>query len=245
MRRLISISVAGLFLVSMAAAPCFGQSASDILEKMIEASGGRKALEAVKDTTMVGDMELPSAGMSASVTIYHKEPNKFRQEMEIMGMLMTNAFDGEVGWMLNPQSGAIEDVTGDQLEESKKGAFEFGNAAILNPEKYGITYEFKGKETVEDKEYFVLVQTFPNDEINTMYIDTKTYLLYLVKQKGTDMMGSPVDQEQFISDYQKVDGVLAAHSMTVLQGGEEFAIFVMTEIKYNSGLEDSLFAKEK
>ena len=245
MRRLISFSVMVLLLVSMAVVPAFSQSAADILEKMIEASGGRKPLEAIKDTTMAGEMELPSMGMSAAVTIYHKEPNKFRQEMEIMGMMMTNAFDGEVGWMFNPQSNSVEDVTGDQLEESKKGAFEFGNAALLNPEKYGISYEFKGKETVENKEYFVLIQTFPNDEINTMYVDTDTYLLYLVKQKGTDMMGAPVDQEQFLSDYKKVDGVMAAHSMTVLQGGEEFAIFALTEIKYNSDLEDSLFAKEK
>ncbi len=245
MRRLITITMMAFLLVGMAAVPVFSQSAADVLEKMIEASGGRKALEAIKDTTMVGEMELPSVGMSAAVTIYHKEPNKFRQEMEIMGMIMTNAFDGEVAWMFNPQSNSVEDVSGDQLEESKKGAFEFGNAALLNPEKYGISYEFKGKETVENKEYFVLVQTFPNDEINTMYVDTETYLLYLVKQKGTDMMEAPVDQEVIFSDYKQVDGVLAAHSMSVFQGGEEFAIFALTEIKYNSGLEDSLFAKEK
>ncbi|MGB2906273.1 MAG: hypothetical protein WBB73_04180 [Candidatus Aminicenantaceae bacterium] len=245
MRRLISMSLAGLLLVSLVTAPGFGQSASDILEKMIEASGGRKALEAIKDTTMVGEMDMPSMGMSASMTIYHKEPNKFRQDMEVMGMQITNAFDGEVGWMLNPQAGGVQDMPSDALEEAKKRAFEFGNSAFLNPEKYGISYEFKGKEKIEDKEYFVLVQTFPNDEINTMYIDTKTNLLHLIKQKATDMMGAPTDQEMIFSDYRKVDGILASYSMTIFQGGEEFGLFTLMEIKFNSGLEDSLFAKEK
>jgi hypothetical protein len=244
-RRTISMTMAALLLAGLAAAPALCQSVSDILEKMIDANGGRKALEAIKDTTMVGDMELPAVGMSGFVTIYHKEPNMFRQEMEIMGMVMVNAYDGEIGWMINPQTGAVEDMDGDALAESKRGAFEFGNAALLEPEKHGITYEFKGKEKLEDKEYFVLVQTFPNDDTNTMYIDTSTYLLYLMKQKGTDMMGSPTDQELIFSDYKKVDGVMAAHVMTIYQGGEEFGIFTLSEIKYNSSLEDSLFAKEK
>ena len=245
MRRLISMGLAALLLVSLAAAPGFSQDVSDILEKMIEASGGRKALEAVKDTTMVGEMDLPTAGMQAAVTIYHKEPNKFRQEMEVMGMLMINAYDGEAGWYVDPQTQSVEDMTGAQLEESKKGAFEFGNAAILDPEKYGISFTFKGKETVEGKEYLVLVETFPNDEINTLYVDSGTYLLHRMKQKGTDMMESVVDQELFFEDYKKVDGILYSHSMTVMQAGEEFAVVTLTDVTFNSGLEDSLFAKEK
>ncbi len=245
MRRLISMGLTALILLSLAAAPGFCQSASDILEKMIEASGGRKVLEGIKDTTMVGEMDLPSMGMSASMTIYHKEPNKFRQDMEVMGMLMTNAFDGEVGWIIDPQTGTVQDMTGAQLEESKKGAFEFGNSAILNPEKHGITFTFKGKETVEGKEYLVLVETFPNDEVNTLFIDPETYLLHRMKQKGTDMMGGVVDQELFFEDYKKVNGVMYSHSMTIMQAGEEFGVFTLIDVKFNSGLEDSLFAKEK
>lgn len=245
MRRLISVGLTALLLLSLAAAPGFCQSASDILEKMIEASGGRKALEAIKDTTMVGEMDLSSIGMTAAATIYHKEPNKFRQEMEVMGQLMVNAYDGEVGWYVDPQTQSVQDMTGAQLEESKKGAFEFGNAAILDPGRYGITFTFKGKETVEGKEYLVLVETFPNDEINTLFIDPDTYMLHRMKQKGTDMMGGVVDQELFFEDYKKANGVMYSHSMTIMQAGEEFGVFTLIDVKFNSGLEDSLFAKER
>ncbi|MFC2142713.1 outer membrane lipoprotein carrier protein LolA [Acidobacteriota bacterium] len=245
MRRLMSMSMAALLLVSLAAAPGFSQDVSDILEKMIEATGGRKVLEAIKDTTMVGEMDLSAAGMQAAVTIYHKEPNKFRQEMEVMGMLMINAFDGETGWFIDPQTQSVQDMTAAQLEESKKEAFEFGTAAILDPEKHGITFTFKGKETVEGKEYLVLVETFPNGEINTLYVEPATYLLRRMKQKGSDLMGSVVDQELIFEDYKKVDGVLFSYSMTILQAGAEFGVFTLTEVTFNSGLEDSLFAKEK
>ena len=245
MRRLISMGLMALLLTCLTAAFGFGQDASGILEKMIEASGGRNALEAVKDTTMVGEMDLPAMGMTAAATIYHKEPNKVRQEMEVMGMFMVNAYDGETGWSLDPQTGTAQDMTGAQLEELKKGAFEFGNSAILNPGKHGITFTFKGRETVEGKEYLVLVETFPSDESNTLYIDPETFLLHRMKQKGTDLMGSVIDQELIFEDYKKVGGIMFSHSMTILQAGEEFGVFTLTDVRFNSGLEDALFEKEK
>jgi hypothetical protein len=136
-------------------------------------------------------------------------------------------------------------MSGAQLEESKKGAFEFGNSAILNPGKHGITFTFKGKETVEGKEYLVLVETCPGDEINTLYIDPETFLLRRMKQKGTDFMENVVDQELIFEDYKKVEGIMFSHSMTVMQAGAEFAVFTLTDVQFNSGLEDSLFEKEK
>ena len=62
-----------------------GPERADILEKMIGADGGRRLLEAIKDSTMVREMALPTMGLSASVTIYHEEPNKFRQDQEAKG----------------------------------------------------------------------------------------------------------------------------------------------------------------
>jgi hypothetical protein len=241
MKRQISKSLIVLLLIGMGSVPGFGQDVQDILDKMIEAAGGRKVLESIKDTTVSGDMDLPSMGMTANITIYHKEPNKFRQDMEVMGMFISNAFDGEVGRMLDPQTGTLQEMSGAALEESKRGALEFGNSVLLNPAKYGVTYSYKGKEKVENREYIVLEQKFPNNDINTLYIDPDTYLLYKMKQKGLDIMENVVDQELFLADYKQVDGVMQAHTMTIYQSGEEFGVLVLTAVEHNSGLEDSFF----
>ena len=47
-----------------------------------------------------------------------------------------------------------------------------------------------------------------------------------------------------ISDYKKVKGVMTAHAITVIRDGVEFAVLTVSEISYNTGLEDSFFKME-
>ena len=47
----------------------------------------------------------------------------------------------------------------------------------------------------------------------------------------------------FPAEYKKVQGIMLAHSITVFQDGEKFMTSSVTEIKINTGLEDSFFKK--
>ncbi len=234
-----------LFILSLAHAPAWAQQASDIVEKMIEASGGRKALEGIKDTSMSGDMNIIQMGMSAAVTMYHKEPNMSRQDIEVMGMLITQAFDGNVAWYTNPQTGAAEEMPPMMLEYTRRSSLQMGNAALLHPEKYGIKYEFKGKESIEGKDYFVVAQAFENGDVNTWYVDAESYLLHKMKTTSRELMGGETEQEMVFTDYKDVNGIMTPHYMTIHQDGAEFGNIAWAEIKYNSGLEDALFKMEK
>ena len=244
MRKVLTLCVVCLLFLSFTANPGFSEDASGVLKKMIDASGGRKALENIKDTTISGTFEITQMGMEGSMTIYHKEPNMFRQDIEVMGMLITNAFDGEVGWMINPQTGASEELPEERQAESKRGALTYGNAVLLYPEKHGVTYKLKGEETVDDVKCVVLEQAFSDGHVVTMYIDASTYLVYKSKQMSTGQMGTEVDTEVIFSDYKKVDGFPSPQLVTIYQDGEEFAVMSVSEIKFNSGIEDSLFKME-
>ena len=158
-----------------------------------------------------------------------------------MGMVITNAFDGESGWSINPETGAVEDMPEEVQEYSKWDSL--GNTAILHPEKFGITFFYKGEEKIEDKDYLVLEQAFEDGFTSTTYLDPETYLPYKVVSKALNNMMIEVNQEAFTSDYKKVQGILIAHSMTLFQDGEEFMTASVTELKINTGLEDSLFKK--
>jgi outer membrane lipoprotein-sorting protein len=244
MRKIFTLSFVCLILLSLTAAPGFSQDASGVVEKMIEASGGRKALENIKDTTISGTFELTQMGLEGTMTISHKEPNMFRQDIEVMGMLITNAFDGQTGWMVNPQTGATEELPEDRQEEAKRGALTYGNAVLLYPEKHGVTYKLKGEETIDGVKYVVLEQAFSDGHVVTMYVDAGTHLIYKTKQLSTGQIGTEVDTEVIFSDYKDVEGMPAPHLVTIYQDGEEFAVMTVSEIKYNSGMEDSLFKME-
>ena len=90
MKKTMTFGIAALLLGSLVSSSAHAQTAAEVLEKMIEANGGRKALEAIKDTTISGNAEMPSMGVSGSVTTYHKEPGMTRQDMNI-------------GWATKPQ----------------------------------------------------------------------------------------------------------------------------------------------
>lgn len=242
MKRIFSICFLSIFLLSLTASSGLSQTAEGILAKMIEAQGGRKTLEKIKDATISGSLEIIQQGMTLTLTIYSKEPNKMRMDMEVMGMVITQAFDGETAWGTNMQTFSIEEMPEDQAEDFKRQAL--GNDALLNPKKYGITYKYIGKEKIEDKDCFVLEQTFSDGFKATLYVDSKTYLTHKIKAKSISQMGVEVESDTYLSDYKKVEGMMYPHAMTVFQDGEESVTMTFTEISINSGLEDSLFKME-
>ncbi len=243
MKKSLSFIVCAVFLLAAVSGTSYSQTAKDILAKSIEAQGGAEALAAVKDTTISGNMDLVQYGMTGSLTMYQKEPNKMRMDIEVMGMVITQAFDGEIAWMVNPQTGATEQMPENMTQEFRRQAL--GNEALLNPEKFGLKYDFAGKEKIDDKEYLVLTQTASDGHVTTIYIDPQTYLTYKTKGTTIGQTGEEVMAESIISDYKKVDGVLVAHSMTTYQNGQEFMRMTITKIAFNSALEDSLFQMAK
>lgn len=238
MKKIFSLCLLGVFCYGLMISPGLGQEASDILEKMIEAQGGRKLLGNVKDTTMVGTLDIAMVGMSGSLTMYQKEPNMMRMDMEMMGMVITQAYDGVTAWGTNPQTGAVEEMPADQAENVIRQAY--GNDILLNPDKHGVTYTLKGKENLDGKDYYVLEQTFPDGFSLTMYIDSESYLPF--KAVSTvNQMGIEAEAETFLSDWRKVDGMMVSFSLRILYDGEEAVTMTFTEVKFNTGIEDSFF----
>ncbi|MGQ9672144.1 MAG: LolA family protein [Candidatus Aminicenantales bacterium] len=243
MKKNLTLTLAGLFLFLISSLVSPSQTTKDVLDRMIEAQGGRKVLETIKDTTMSGTIEIIQVGVNGSATLYMKEPNKMRLDIEFMGMVISHGYDGEVAWMVNPQTGQAEQLPENFSREIKRQAL--GNDALLHPEKYGITYEFKGTEKIEAKDYLVLEQTMSDGHKITHYLDPATYLIYKSKGMALNQAGMEVMGETVFSDYRKVNGAVVAHALTTSQDGQEYMRMTMTKVAFNSNLEDSLFTMPK
>jgi outer membrane lipoprotein-sorting protein len=240
MLKKMSYALAAVALLAFLAAPVQAQSVDEVLAKMIDAAGGRKAMEAVKDSTMIATMEIPTMNMSGTMTLYQKEPDKMKMDMEMMGMKITQAYDGKIGWGVNPQTGKAEEAPAKAQGELKRMAQ--GYDAMLNPQKHGLSYVLKGKEKIADKDCFVLEQTTTGEEEKTtIFVDGATYLPLMSRAKTQNMMGADVDSETLFEDYKKEGNVIIAHSLTIKQGGAVWAKIKVSEITFNSDLEDAFF----
>jgi outer membrane lipoprotein-sorting protein len=240
MKRAIVNALGAVTLTAMAVAPCSGQTAQEVLSKMIDAMGGRKALQAVKDTTISGSIEVAQYGLTASLTMYQKEPNKQRMDIDVMGMIISQGFDGNTGWFTDPQSGVTQEMPEAQSRELARQAQ--GNAALLDPGKFGIALTLKPRVDLDGREHLVLEQTWADGHTITFFIDPATYLPAKTRTRAIGQAGVEVDSETFLADYRKVGNTVVAHSIRNLQDGIEAMRLTVTKVVTNSNLDDALFA---
>jgi len=243
MKKAISLILFGALIFTLAVPYVGAQDAGAILEKMFKAQGGKEFLKSLKTATMSGTMELVQQGLEGTITVYTKDPEKTRVDIEIMGMLITQAYDGETAWFTNPQTGAVEEMSEPLAIQMRREAI--GYNAYLYPEKYGITFTYKSKETIEGKNFHVLEMKYPDDFKILIYVDTETYLDYKTLATIVDETGVEVEMETYSMDYKKVDGMTFAHTIVTYKDGEEFMAMTITDVKFNTEIDDSLFEMEK
>ncbi len=96
--------------------------AETILDKSIEATGGKAAFEKLHNTVIAGSMELAAMGIKGTMSITKAEPDKILTEIEIAGIgSIKEGYDGKVAWEINPMQGArIKD--GDEKAAAKREA---------------------------------------------------------------------------------------------------------------------------
>ena len=110
-----------------------------VLEKYLDAIGGRDALSKVEDRTTI--MRGTAMGQSLTIIVKQKAPNKMRQEFKAGGMDQTIIFDGEKGVMKSADKSV--DVTGKELDQLK---IEATMELLLDPESFGINLAYEGSE---------------------------------------------------------------------------------------------------
>jgi len=239
MKKALFLTVLTIGLLALNQSWIFSQSAEDILEKMIDAQGGRRAMGKIKDTILTGYMEMIQMGLGGSLTTYQKEPNKLRMDATVQGLVGIQSFDGETAWITDPITGLTDKMPPVMAEEFIRSAL--GNDVLLDPKKFGIIYTLAGKEHLEGKEYFVLSQEFSDGYKTSFLIDPETFLMYKTKITSKNENGEEVEIETIFSDYQNIEGILMAHKLVTYQGGSEFMKLEITHVEFNSGIVDMWF----
>jgi outer membrane lipoprotein-sorting protein len=243
MKRIYSLSVLGVFLLTLMTSPGFGQLTKRILKRMLDAGGGKKIYEGILDLTMIGSVEMAQQGIQGTLIMYKKEPDKRRVDLDTLGMVIIQAYDGQTGRWTNPQTGNVEEMSEQDTLSMARQSLPL--VANIEPEKYGITFTYKGKERVDDRDYHVLEQAYKDGYTLLRYVDAETYLTGITRSTRTGPQGVEIQVEQIMSDFREVGGMILAHSIVTYYNGEVFSEITLKEVKFNTGLDDSLFRIDK
>ncbi|MDH4271585.1 MAG: hypothetical protein OEW18_06370 [Candidatus Aminicenantes bacterium] len=208
-------------------------TADDVIDKYLEAIGGREALLAVK-TLMVKGRNSRFGQGDLPLIRYHRQPNDFRQARSpedksyILG-------DGEKVWSVSPSG---------RQEVSAWWGISLRHARIdgnfIDYQKQGIRYEYLGLEGFETEPfvYYHLRRTFPDGFIEELYFDIETGLLHGVWTTSSPNKDSPM----FYYDYRNVGGVRFPHLwMRVHSKTAPPHVFIVEEIRINEDFGKDFF----
>lgn len=213
-------------------------TAEQVIDKSIQAAGGRAAMEKLGSTYAKGMLEFKAQDMYGLLELYAKAPNKqlILMNLDMVGEVK-QAFDGQVAWAQEP-SGHVIEISGAALEEARK-------RAVFNaPLKWRDLYpkaELTGEGSVGDRKAYMIRLTADGGQFVTRYYDQETFLLLREAGKHETPQG-PMDVQADFSDYREVDGVKSPFQIRqTLPQGE--MVLKISEIKNNLEIDDAKFAK--
>lgn len=214
-------------------------TADQILDKFVQAVGGKEAVQKVTSRVAKGTFEMDQMGGDATTEIYEKAPNKqYSITASPMGDFK-RGYNGTVGWQDNPQTGLTE-LAGAQLADMKRGADFYRDIKMkeLYPKR-----TLKGKESVNGHDAYVVELTPAESSPETWSFDADSGLPVRVQGQAEGPNGT-VDVDTSLGDYRDVDGVKVP--FLVHQSFGEFAFTIkFTDIKQNVPIDDAKFDKPK
>jgi hypothetical protein len=245
-----------LFIVLLAAAAAMGQtqpkdskapdskpadglpSVDQILDKYVQAIGGKAAVQKVTSMAMKGTFEVPAFGASGTVERYSKAPNKMVIIVEIGGFgTVQQGYNGTAGWAQDPQNG-MRDLAGKELAQTKREADVHRDIKFkeLYPKMVVV-----GKDKVADRDVYVIEATPGDTGPEKMYFDVQSGLLVRTDLTAYNA-GEEVANQTFLEDYKDVDGLKVPTTIRQTNPNISFTI-KFTDIKSNVPVEDTKFNK--
>jgi hypothetical protein len=208
-----------------------------VLEKHIEATGGRAAHQALKTRVSKTKLEFKTMGFSADATYFQARPGKslLRLVGDRIGTFNEGVFDG-VAWELSSTGGP-------RLKTGVERAGALRDAVMDNIVQWQELFEkveHAGFTTIEGRLCHKIVLTPKEGHPETHYYDRQTYLLIKRECVVAHPMGL-LQAEVYPSDYRRVDGVRLAFQMRMTLAGDE-RLHTTSSVRHNIDFPDDLFA---
>jgi outer membrane lipoprotein-sorting protein len=240
--------VALLAVLALWSVPALAQTADEIIEKHLAATGGRAALNKLTSRVSSGTIELttPVGPLKGTIEVYNKKPNKSRTLVKVDAsafggteVVNDQRFDGTAGYVIDSFNGN-RDVTGEQLEAMRNGGFP---TPLLTYKETGTTIALGSREKVGTGEAHVLQLTPKSGPPVKVFIDAESFMLVrTIISVNVPQLGGPIEQVVDFSDFRDVDGIKIPHA-TKSSNPVQTVTATVTSVKQNVEIDDSSFVK--
>jgi hypothetical protein len=241
MKRRSLILICALSAASIAqAAPT--ESLDDLVAKNIQARGGIAALHAMRSLTYRGKLLINDGQIEVGLVQTVARPSSIRVEVSLQGLTQIQAYNGTVGWQINPFQGRKdpERLSADDIKSLAETVADF-DGALVDWQKKGNKLEYLGTEDVDGTQAYKIKLTRGSGDTEYVYLDPDHFLeIRLLSQRIEH--GVTVETETDLSDYEKVQGVFVPFSVeSGLKSSSDRQKLIVNSAKINAKTDDALF----
>ena len=241
----VGLFIAVLFISFSASVQA--QTVDEILDTYFENIGGKDAWRAVKGMRMTA--KINQGGMEIPLEIIRLKDGRQFTSITFQGKtIKQGVFDGEVLWGTNFMTQKAEKSDAETTEIMKNEAKEFPDAFLDYKEK-GYSVEYIGKEDYNGTETFklkltktpVVIDGKEEENVSYYFFEADNYVPIAVQSEIKQGQAKGKISEVTFSDYQEVDGLYIAFTMTQgLKDGVGQPI-TMDAIELNPKVDDAEF----
>jgi hypothetical protein len=232
MRNFMLFGLFVLLLISVQFASA--QTVDEIVEKYVDAMGGKDKLLTLKSVKMDGSMNVQ--GNDVSIITTKLQNVGVRMDIKIMDKENYQIYTPTKGWSFMPIQG--QETPQEIPEEILKGAQSQLDiqGVLFNYKEKGHKVELAGKESVNGTECFKLKITYKNGNTANYFIDTKTFRINQVSMMR-EIQGEEKEVSNVYSNYKQNDGgYWFPFTATNMQGEITY-----TKIETNITIDESIF----
>ena len=221
----VSIAMAGYPIAAQA------QSAGKVIERHIEAIGGRKAVEKIVSTDVSGTIR-SGDGPSGVFIQRTSRPDRYFMSMSWADSRWRAGFNGRSAWQEDGVEG-LRTLYGQSVSRVRAEA-TYANTRLLDSDTLNQVSVVR-RDQLRGRPVIVVVAVSPDAMTRTLFFDASSYLL--VKDEQQTDAGL---EERFFDDYRPVDQVMEPHRVEWHRNGETFLIAV-ERVTHNVPLGEQAF----
>ena len=241
MTRFVSM-VAVFSYVAIAAGAQNTPSLQEILQRHVQALGGRQNIEAVQSVLQhleyrEATFVIPDAFI-ARMRPYYKTIG----DPKDINVDINEGYDGSA-WEYYKDPGVVIRTVGAAAAASRHGTEIFDS--LVDYEKLGTRVEFAGADTFAGKPAYRLHVTLADGFEKDVFVDPESYLIVGDRRSApVHAFGEEVRSENRISDYRRVNGVLFPFKIveTEIATGKELNSNQVRDMKVNQPMSAEFFA---
>ncbi|HYJ37247.1 MAG TPA: hypothetical protein VEV87_01465 [Chitinophagaceae bacterium] len=219
-----------------------GQSVDEVINKHIEAIGGKDAISKVKSMQIESEVSVMGQALNSVTSILVNKG--FKNVTTFNGVEIIQCFTPDGGWSVNPMMGS---TTPTPVSEDQKKAgsttFDVGGP-LFNYKEKGSTAELAGSDSVNGVKTIKLKVKDKNAIETVLYLDPTSYYVLKQDSKGT-VDGQEVVSTSLFSGYKKTDSGLVMPFITNTSNqGFEITI-THNKIEFNKEIDPKIFEMPK